>query len=275
MSAAMDASALEAQQALWRLDGRCALVTGAAQGLGAAIAAGLAQAGAAVVLLDHSPAVHDTAAQLAASGLQVWSQQADVRDEAQFAAAFARAISHFGAVDVMVNNAALTPTTSLWDLDLAEWDAVMAVNLRGCFVGCRLAGAHLRERALQARRQGEKPKATGRIINLTSLAGQQASSATGVHYAASKAGILALTRSFAQELAPFGVCVNALAPAAIDSPALQSLSAERQQQLQASIPLGRFGHAEEVASAAVYLASEAGTFITGATLDINGGRLMR
>lgn len=272
---AVDGEALAAQHALWRLDGRCALVTGAAQGLGAAIATGLAQAGAAVVLLDHSPAVHATAQQLAAHGLQVWSQQADVRDEAQFAAAFASAVTHFGAIDVMVNNAALTSNTSLWDLDLAQWDAVMAVNLRGCFVGCRLAGAHLRERVLQERAQGAKSMSTGRILNLTSLAGQQASSATGVHYAASKAGILALTRSFAQELAPLGICVNALAPAAIESPALQGLSPEQQQKLQASIPLGRFGRAQEVASAVVYLASEAGAFITGATLDINGGRLMR
>ena len=256
------------------LQGRSAVVTGAAQGLGAAIATALAQAGAQVMLLDHSAGVHDTCSQLAATGLAVASQQVDVRDEAAFAAAFAAAIEAWGGVEIMVNNAAITATTSLWDISQGEWDEVLAVNLRGCFFGCRLAARHLRDRAQDLQRQGQRLH-TGRILNLSSLAGQQASAATGVHYAASKAGILALTRSFAQELAAWGICVNTLAPAAISSPALQALDAARQDQLRASIPLGRFGQPEEVAAAAVYLASDAGAFITGATLDINGGRLMQ
>jgi len=140
---------------------------------------------------------------------------------------------------------------------------VLAINLRGSFFGCRIGGRHMRARG------------AGRIVNLASLAGQQVSSATGVHYAASKAGLLALTRAFAQELAPHGVTVNALAPAAIDSPALAALPPERQQALKAGIPLGRFGLADEVAAAVVYLASPAAAFMTGATLDLNGGRFMR
>ena len=164
----------------------------------------------------------------------------------------------------MVNNAARTPSTPLWDIGTPEWDDVLAVNLRGCFFGCRIAGRHMRERG-----QG------GRILNLASIAGQVPSAATGAHYAASKAGILALTRSFAQELAPHHITVNALAPAAVRSPALDAIDPARREALAASIPLGRFGEPHEVAAAAVYLASPGGAYVTGATLDLNGGRLMR
>jgi len=246
------------------LAGQAAFVTGAAQGLGAAIAHGLAQAGARVALADIDEAVQAQAAALAAEGFQTLALRLDVRDEDAFAQAFAEAAAQFGAIDVMVNNAARTPSTPLWDIGAGEWDEVLAVNLRGCFFGCRIAGRHMRERG-----QG------GHILNMASIAGQQASAATGVHYAASKAGILALTRSFAQELAPHRITVNALAPAAVRSPALDALDPPRRQALAASIPLGRFGEANEVAAAAVYLASPAAAFVTGATLDLNGGRLMR
>ncbi|OEZ30427.1 SDR family NAD(P)-dependent oxidoreductase [Variovorax boronicumulans] len=241
------------------LAGRVAFVTGAGQGLGAAIARALAQAGARVVVAD----IDEANAQAVAAEVNGLSLPLDVRDEQAFNDRFAQAVAHFGGVDILVNNAARTPTTSLWDITPVEWDDVLAINLRGSFFGCRIAGRHMRERG------------AGRIVNLASLAGQQVSSATGVHYAASKAGLLALTRAFAQELAPHGVTVNALAPAAIDSPALAALAPERQQALKAGIPLGRFGLADEVAAAVVYLASPAAAFMTGATLDLNGGRFMR
>lgn len=248
---------------LFSLAGQGAFVTGAAQGLGAAIVRGLAEAGARVALADVDGAVDAAAAALRAAGHDCIAMQLDVRDEAAFWLCFDAAAQHFGGVDVLVNNAARTPSTSIWDIGTDEWDEVLAVNLRGSFFGCRIGGRHMRERG------------SGRIINMSSIAGQQPSTATGVHYAASKAGIVALTRAFAQELAPHGVTVNALAPAAVRSPALDAMSQMQQRTLAAGIPLGRFGQPEEVAAAAVYLASPAAAFITGATLDLNGGRLMR
>lgn len=249
---------------MFSLTGQAAFVTGAGQGLGAAIAHGLAEAGAGVVLTDiDGEAVEAVAASLRDAGHRCLAMTLDVRDEAAFAHCFDAAVAHFGAIDVMVNNAALTPPTSLWDITAGEWDEVMAVNLRGSFFGCRIAGRHMRGRS------------AGRIINLSSIAGQQASAASGVHYAASKAGLIALTRSFAQALAADGVTVNAIAPAAIRSPLLDAMDPARQQSLLAGIPLGRFGEPMDVAAAVVYLASAAGAFTTGATLDLNGGRAMR
>lgn len=250
--------------ALFSLAGRSAFVTGAGQGLGAAIARGVAEAGARVMLTDlDARAVEAVAAGLRDAGHEAIAMPLDVRDEAAFQLCFDAAVQRFGGVDLMVNNAARTPSTSLWDIGAEEWDEVLAVNLRGSFFGCRIAGRHMRERG------------AGRIVNLGSIAGQQASAATGVHYAASKAGVTALTRAFARELAPHGVTVNALAPAAVRSPVLEAMDEARQRTLVAGIPVGRFGEPEEVAAAVVYLASPAAAFVTGATLDLNGGRLMR
>lgn len=245
------------------IDGRAAFVTGAAQGLGEAIAAALIAAGARVALCDVNPAVRDTAARLDPAGTRTQALVADVRDEAAFAAAFDQAARGFGAIDVMVNNAARTVVRGVWDITAAEWDDVLAVNLRGAFFGCRIAGRHMRERR------------RGRIVNMASLAGQQGSLVTGAHYAASKAGIGVITKIFAQELAPSGVTVNAVAPSGIAGPQVDAAPRDKIAAMIAATPVGRLGAPEEVAAAVLYLASDAAGFVTGTTLDINGGRFMR
>jgi 3-oxoacyl-[acyl-carrier protein] reductase len=173
-----------------------------------------------------------------------------------------RVIEEAGRVDVMVNNAARTIPRSLWELEQEEWDDVLAVNLRGVLFGCQLAGPQMRERGW------------GRIVNLASVSGQQPG-AMGAHYAASKAGIVILTKMFAAELAPDGVTVNAVAPAAVRTPSFAILSEERLEALRERIPVGRFGEPAEVGELVAFLCSDAAAYITGATLDVNGGLLMR
>ena len=168
-----------------------------------------------------------------------------------------------GEVDVMVNNAARTVSRPFWEIEHDEWDDVLAVNLRGVFFGCQLAGEHMRERG------------HGRIINLASLAGQQGGAVAGAHYAASKAGIIVLTKILAQELAPYGVTVNAIAPAAVRTPVMDEMPAERVEAVRQRIPVGRFGEAAEVGALAAFLASDEAGYVTGATLDVNGGLFMR
>ncbi len=246
------------------LSGQTALVTGAAQGLGLAIARAFTDAGARVMMGDVADNIGTVAAELDAGRGRVIGHVFDVRDETAFDAALDRMEAEFGTpVDILVNNAAKTVASSVWDMDLAEWDEVMAINLKGHFIGCRAAGRRMKERR------------SGRIINLSSLAGQRGGLVGGAHYSASKGGILALTKCFAQELAPHGVTVNAIAPAAIEGPMSRSLPQDKVQALAATIPVRRLGNDAEVGAAAVYLASPLSGFVTGATLDINGGLLMR
>jgi len=243
--------------------GQAVVVTGAASGLGHAIAHAFWVAGARVGLFDIDPMVHTRTHELDPSGQRAISQLCDVADERAFSQAFEATLTHFGGVDVIVNNAAITAPGSVWTLSLDEWDRVMAVNLRGTFIGCRIAGRHMTSRG------------KGRIINLSSFAGQHASRATGLHYAASKAGVLAVTRGFALELAPSGITVNAVAPSAFESPQLESLTEEKREALIGQIPVGRFGRVEELTSAILWLASDAARYVTGQALDLNGGRAMR
>jgi 3-oxoacyl-[acyl-carrier protein] reductase len=246
-----------------RLEGKVALVTGAAQGLGLGIARALLDEGASVTLTDINPEVETIAQDLDLTGNRAIGLLLDVRREDAWTTCFDKSIDHFGPLDIVVNNAAMTISRSVWDISSEEWDEVMAVNLRGVFFGCRVAGRHMRERE------------TGRIINLSSLAGQRGGVVAGAHYSASKAGIIVLTKCFAQELAGSGITVNAIAPAAIEGPMTKAMPAEKVQGLARTIPVGRLGTDREVGAAAVYLASDEAGFVTGATLDVNGGVFMR
>jgi 3-oxoacyl-[acyl-carrier protein] reductase len=238
------------------LDGRTAVVTGAAQGLGEAIARALHGRGASVVVADVNG---EGAERVAASlGTRARAAEVDVRERASVERVFDDA----GRVDVLVNNAARTVFRPLWEIEAEEWDDVLATNLRGPFFGCQLAGPRMREQGW------------GRILNMASIAGQ-AAGASGAHYAVSKAGIIALTRLVAAELAPHGVTCNALAPAAVRTPVFDELPAERLEGLRARIPVGRFGEPGEIAELAAFLCSAEAGYVTGATFDANGGLLMR
>jgi 3-oxoacyl-[acyl-carrier protein] reductase len=238
------------------------IVTGAARGIGEAIARRLHADGYSVGLADiDCDATERLAGELAGDARSFLH---DVRELDSWQVLLDDVRSSFGDdVGVLVNNAARTEFRSFWEIDVPEWDDVLATNLRGTYLGCRVIGAHMRDRG------------AGRIVNLASDAAFAASGASGVHYAASKAAVVALTRRAATELAPHGVTVNAIAPAAIDGPLAQDLLRDRMEEKLWAIPVGRLGRAEEVAALVSFLVSDEAGYITGATLDVNGGVLMR
>ena len=232
-----------------------AIVTGAARGIGEAIARRLRADGYEVALTDLDVA----GAERVAAEIGARAFDHDVRDLASWDGLLAQ----LDDVDVLVNNAARTEFRPFFEIDLDEWEDVLATNLRGTYLGCRVVGAAMRDRG------------TGRIVNLASDAAFAASGASGAHYAASKAGVVAVTRRAATELAPYGVTVNAIAPAAIDGPLAQSVLRDRLEEKVREIPVGRLGRPDEVAALVSFLVSDDAGYITGATLDVNGGVLMR
>jgi len=241
------------------------LVTGAAQGLGAAIARGFHAAGFNVAIGDIDAAGAEALAKaLDASGNTALALALDVRDERAWEAARDRLVARWGSVEALVNNAAATAARPVLDITADEFDAIMAINLRGTFLGCQVFGRLF------------KANGYGRILNLASLAGQNGGTATGAHYATSKGGIMTMTKVFARDLAAFGVTANAIAPGPLDTPMVhRTIPADRMAQFLGNIPVGQLGDPAFIAAMAARLCARDAGFMTGATIDINGGLYMR
>ncbi|MCC6749538.1 MAG: 3-oxoacyl-ACP reductase FabG [Deltaproteobacteria bacterium] len=239
------------------LSGRAALVTGAAQGIGRAIAQTLAGRGARVALCDRQESA-DEAVSLCGEGAAYF--RCDVTDREAVDATVARVVADFGGLHILVNNAGIAVDGLLLRTKPEEWDKVLGVNLTGAFNFCKAAARHLL-----------KAKELGRIVNISSVVGERGN-AGQVSYAASKAGLLGLTRSLALELAPRGVTVNAIAPGFIATQMTDDhVVGEAREKLLAAIPLGRMGTAHEVADAVEFLCSSRAAYVTGQVIRVNGG----
>ncbi len=242
---------------------RVSLVTGAGRGIGKAIARRLAAGQDAVVVVDlDAAAAERTAAEIRAEGGRAVSAPADVSSFKEVEGLMASVLREQGALHVLVNNAGIIRRGNLQSVTEKDWDDVLAVNLKGTFNCCKHAAPLM---------IGQR---WGRIVNVASISGKAGDITSAPGYGPSKAGMLNLTKTLARELAPQGITVNAVAPHAIETEMSAQWPAEMRERIVRSIPLGRLGQPSEVAEAVAFLASEAAGYITGATLDINGGALM-
>jgi 3-oxoacyl-[acyl-carrier protein] reductase len=246
-----------------RLEQRIAIVTGAGQGIGRAIALGLAREGARVVIADVNEESASTVKnEIEAGGGRALVIRTDVSNEISVRAMAKRSLEEFGRVDILVNNAGIFPTSSVEEMREEDWDRVIGTNLVGAFLCSRAVVPKFLE-------QG-----TGRIISLTSGRAFQGAK-NGAHYAASKAGIIGFSKSLALELAPHGITVNVICPGITDTAQPRGHQTEEQMYAQGQrIPLGRIGQPEDLVGPAVFLASDAAAFVTGQTILVKGGSIM-
>jgi 3-oxoacyl-[acyl-carrier protein] reductase len=242
------------------LQGKNAVVTGGARGIGLAIAQRLLASGARVSLWDMNPAgLAEAAKGLNAPGT-VHTATVDISKPDSVKAAAAATFKEFGGVDILVNNAGIAGVTKkTWEMTPAEWQEVVQVNLTGVFLVCHAIVPGMIERGY------------GRIVNIASIAGKEGNP-NAAHYSAAKAGVIALTKSLGKELAKSGVLVNCITPAVIETDILKQVTQQHIDYMLSKIPMGRFGLKEEAAALVAWLCSADCSFSTGAVFDLSGGR---
>ena len=247
-----------------RLEGQVAIVTGAGQVIGRAIALGMAREGARVVIADLAGEnALEVEKELARAGMKAIAVRADVSREESVEAMARRCVDEFGTVDILVNNAGIYRMSPVEEMAEEEWDRVMATNLLGAFLCARAVVPALIE------------KRRGRIISVSSAIALKGAK-NAAHYAASKAGIIGLTKALALELAPYGITANAICPGLTDTAFPRRYRTDAEIYAAAErIPLGRIGKTEDVVGPAIFLAGDAGRFVTGQAIVVNGGEIMR
>ena len=244
--------------------GKVAIITGGAQGMGRAVAERLAGGGAKLALFDvNADNVEGTTEELRASGADCIAISGSVIDKSDVDRMVATTLDTYGAVHILINNAGVLRPTAVIDIEEDEWDWVVSVNLKGTYMCSRAVLKPM------------KAAGWGRIVNFSSTAGKNISTVGGAHYTSAKAGILGFTRHLAKESAADGITVNSVCPGLIDTEMVQTTIDEKRQRAYAnSFPISRMGEPGEVAELVAFLASDRAAYITGASLDINGGDLM-